>query len=46
MCVIIYTSHSARPQVRITDAAVVNAVTMSHRYIADRFLPDKARCAF
>jgi hypothetical protein len=31
-------------QVRITDAAVVNAVTMSERYIADRFLPDKVGC--
>jgi len=28
--------------VRITDAAVVAAATMSHRYITDRFLPDKA----
>src|SRR5204862_5569848 len=29
-------------RVRITDAAVVAAVTLSHRYISDRFLPDKA----
>ncbi len=28
--------------VRIRDAAVVAAVTLSQRYIADRFLPDKA----
>lgn len=28
--------------VRITDAAIIAAVTLSHRYIADRFLPDKA----
>ena len=27
---------------RITDAALVSAATLSHRYIADRFLPDKA----
>ena len=27
---------------RITDAALVAAATLSHRYIADRFLPDKA----
>jgi ATP-dependent Clp protease ATP-binding subunit ClpB len=28
--------------VRITDSALVGAATLSHRYIADRFLPDKA----
>src|SRR6266576_476455 len=28
--------------VRIADGALVAAVTLSHRYIADRFLPDKA----
>lgn len=28
--------------VRITDAAIVAAAQLSHRYIADRFLPDKA----
>ena len=28
--------------VRITDAAIVAAATLSSRYIADRFLPDKA----
>src|SRR4030088_3391254 len=28
--------------VRIQDAALVSAATLSHRYIADRFLPDKA----
>jgi ATP-dependent Clp protease ATP-binding subunit ClpB len=29
-------------QVRIKDAALVAAAVLSHRYIADRFLPDKA----
>jgi len=28
--------------VRVTDAAIVAAATLSHRYITDRFLPDKA----
>jgi ATP-dependent Clp protease ATP-binding subunit ClpB len=28
--------------VRISDAAIVAAATLSHRYITDRFLPDKA----
>src|SRR5947207_2847676 len=28
--------------VRITDSALVAAATLSHRYIGDRFLPDKA----
>ena len=28
--------------VRITDSAIVAAAELSHRYIADRFLPDKA----
>jgi len=28
--------------VRITDGALVAAATLSHRYISDRFLPDKA----
>lgn len=28
--------------VRIQDSALVSAATLSHRYIADRFLPDKA----
>ena len=28
--------------VRITDGAIVAAATLSHRYITDRFLPDKA----
>jgi ATP-dependent Clp protease ATP-binding subunit ClpB len=28
--------------VRITDSALIAAVTLSHRYISDRFLPDKA----
>jgi ATP-dependent Clp protease ATP-binding subunit ClpB len=29
-------------EVRITDAAIVAAATLSNRYITDRFLPDKA----
>jgi ATP-dependent Clp protease ATP-binding subunit ClpB len=29
-------------KVRITDPAIIAAATLSHRYIADRFLPDKA----
>ncbi|MDD7390693.1 MAG: ATP-dependent chaperone ClpB [Lachnospiraceae bacterium] len=28
--------------VKITDSALVSAATLSHRYITDRFLPDKA----
>lgn len=28
--------------VRISDSAIISAVTLSHRYISDRFLPDKA----
>ncbi len=28
--------------VRVTDGAIVAAATLSHRYISDRFLPDKA----
>ena len=28
--------------VRITDGAIIGAATLSHRYISDRFLPDKA----
>ncbi|MHA1725447.1 MAG: ATP-dependent chaperone ClpB [Promethearchaeota archaeon] len=28
--------------IRITDSAIIAAVTLSHRYITDRFLPDKA----
>jgi ATP-dependent Clp protease ATP-binding subunit ClpB len=34
-----YESHH---KVRIKDSAIVAAATLSHRYIADRFLPDKA----
>src|SRR5690606_3022870 len=34
-----YESHHG---VRITDAAIVAAATLSNRYIGDRFLPDKA----
>ena len=28
--------------IRITDSAIIAAATLSHRYITDRFLPDKA----
>ena len=28
--------------IRVTDSAIVAAATLSHRYITDRFLPDKA----
>ncbi|MCD6010885.1 MAG: ATP-dependent chaperone ClpB [Flavipsychrobacter sp.] len=34
-----YESHH---QVRIKDEAIISAVELSHRYITDRFLPDKA----
>ena len=34
--------YEAHHGVRITDGAVVAAATLSNRYIADRFLPDKA----
>jgi ATP-dependent Clp protease ATP-binding subunit ClpB len=34
--------YEAHHKVRITDAALVAAATLSHRYITDRFLPDKA----
>jgi ATP-dependent Clp protease ATP-binding subunit ClpB len=34
--------YEAHHEVAITDAALVAAATLSHRYIADRFLPDKA----
>jgi ATP-dependent Clp protease ATP-binding subunit ClpB len=34
--------YEAHHGVRITDGALVAAATLSHRYIADRFLPDKA----
>ena len=34
--------YEAHHKVRITDAALVAAATLSSRYIADRFLPDKA----
>jgi ATP-dependent Clp protease ATP-binding subunit ClpB len=34
--------YEAHHGVRITDAALVAAATLSDRYIADRFLPDKA----
>jgi ATP-dependent Clp protease ATP-binding subunit ClpB len=34
--------YEAHHKVKITDGALVAAATLSHRYIADRFLPDKA----
>ena len=34
--------YEAHHGVRITDGAIVAAATLSHRYIGDRFLPDKA----
>src|SRR6202167_1717074 len=34
--------YEAHHKVRITDGALVAAATLSHRYIADRVLPDKA----
>jgi ATP-dependent Clp protease ATP-binding subunit ClpB len=34
--------YEAHHGVRVTDGAVIAAATLSHRYIGDRFLPDKA----
>src|SRR5205814_2628393 len=34
--------YEAHHGVRITDDAIIAAATLSHRYIGDRFLPDKA----
>src|SRR6202789_363273 len=34
--------YEAHHNVRIKDAAIVAAATLSHRYISDRFLPDQA----
>ena len=34
--------YEAHHKVRVKDAAIVAAATLSHRYISDRFLPDKA----
>jgi ATP-dependent Clp protease ATP-binding subunit ClpB len=34
--------YEAHHGVRIQDSALVSAAVLSHRYIADRFLPDKA----
>ncbi len=34
--------YEAHHKVRITDSAIIAAATLSDRYIADRFLPDKA----
>ncbi len=34
--------YEAHHKIRIKDSAIVAAATLSHRYISDRFLPDKA----
>ena len=34
--------YEAHHGVRIKDSAIIAAATLSHRYISDRFLPDKA----
>jgi ATP-dependent Clp protease ATP-binding subunit ClpB len=34
--------YEAHHKVRIKDSAIVSAAALSHRYISDRFLPDKA----
>src|SRR6201991_852990 len=34
--------YEAHHNVRIKDSAIIAAATLSHRYISDRFLPDKA----
>ncbi|SFM02756.1 ATP-dependent Clp protease ATP-binding subunit [Halanaerobium salsuginis] len=34
--------YEAHHKVKITDQAIADAVMLSHRYISDRFLPDKA----
>ena len=34
--------YEAHHRVKITDSAIEAAVTLSHRYISDRYLPDKA----
>ncbi|MEM6410810.1 MAG: ATP-dependent chaperone ClpB, partial [Pseudomonadota bacterium] len=34
--------YEAHHGVRVSDAAIVSAAALSHRYITDRFLPDKA----
>ncbi|GGA76002.1 chaperone protein ClpB [Edaphobacter acidisoli] len=34
--------YEAHHKVRVKDSAIVAAATLSHRYISDRFLPDKA----
>jgi len=41
-CVIVKEKYEVHHGVRITDSALVSSVINSHRYIADRFLPDKA----
>jgi ATP-dependent Clp protease ATP-binding subunit ClpC len=35
-------AYEAHHKVKITDQAIEDAVVLSHRYISDRFLPDKA----
>ncbi len=35
-------TYEAHHSVKIGDDALIAAVTLSHRYITDRFLPDKA----
>ncbi len=34
--------YEAHHGVRVSDAAIISAASLSHRYITDRFLPDKA----
>jgi ATP-dependent Clp protease ATP-binding subunit ClpB len=34
--------YEAHHKIRVKDSAIVAAATLSHRYISDRFLPDKA----
>ena len=34
--------YEAHHKIRIKDSAIVAAATLSHRYISDRFLPDKS----
>ncbi len=41
-CAACASATSSTTSVRIKDAALVAAAVLSHRYIADRFLPDKA----
>ncbi len=41
-CAVWKERYEVHHNVRITDGAVIAAATLSHRYISDRFLPDKA----